>query len=271
MTDKIPHSVSFVVPALNEQAVIEDVVNGIWKTVNGHIKTYEIILIDDGSTDRTGEIMEALADKLSNVRVLHNKPNIGLGASYQRGVGEAKLDYVMMLCGDGGLPASSLPDIIEKIGTADIIIPYMTNLVKIKTPLRYFVSRAYTRLLNLLSGHRLNYYNGLPVHRRDLLLRTPVKNSGFGFQGEILVRLLKSGCTYVQVGVLGAESTNKTSVFRLRNLASVTKTILKLAKHVFVLALSKNGYQMTADCSLGNDQLINHGTKPLRQTPRQKV
>jgi glycosyltransferase involved in cell wall biosynthesis len=53
---------------------------------------------------------------MPNMRVLHNRPNIGLGASYQRGVAEARHDYVMMLCGDGGLPASSLPPIIEKIG-----------------------------------------------------------------------------------------------------------------------------------------------------------
>ena len=193
--------------------------------------------------------MDSLSRELPNVRTLHNKPNIGLGASYQRGVGEAKYDYVMMLCGDGGLPASSLPPIIEKIGTADIVVPYMTNLKTIKTPMRYFISRSYTRLLNFLSGHRLNYYNGLPVHKRNLLNRTVMTSSGFGFQGEILVKLIKSGHTYVQVGVLGSETTNKSSVFRLRNLASVTKTLLKLVKLVTVLSLHP-----TKDIECSNDR-----------------
>ena len=83
---KIPYTVSFVVPALNEEKVVEHVVREIHSHVNNLIQTNEIILIDDGSTDRTGEIMEALARELPNVRVLHNRPNIGLGASYQRGV-----------------------------------------------------------------------------------------------------------------------------------------------------------------------------------------
>jgi len=235
--DKISQSVSFVVPALNEERVVESVIRDIHSNVDDRVGTYEIILIDDGSTDRTGQIMESLARELTNVRVLHNRPNIGLGASYQRGVSEAKYDYVMMLCGDGGLPASSLPPIIEKIGTADIVIPYMTNLKSIKTPMRYFISRSYTNLLNLLSGHRLNYYNGLPVHKRALLSETVVTSSGFGFQGEIMVKLLKSGHSYVQVGVLGSETTNKSSVFRLKNLASVTRTVLKLIKLVTVLSL----------------------------------
>jgi dolichol-phosphate mannosyltransferase len=57
-------------------------------------------------------------------------------------------------------------------------------------------------------------------------------SSGFGFQGEILVKLLKSGCSFVEVGVLGAEATNKTSVFRFKNLGSVTKTLLKLLREL---------------------------------------
>jgi len=241
--DKISQTVSFVVPALNEEKVVERVVREIHENVDRNVGTYEIILIDDGSTDRTAQIMDSLSRELSNVRALHNNPNIGLGASYQRGVNEAKYDYVMMLCGDGGLPASSLPPIIEKIGTADIVIPYMTNLKSIKTPIRYLISRCYTRLLNLLSGHKLNYYNGLPVHQRSLLNNTVMTSSGFGFQGEILVKLLKSGHSYVEVGVLGSETTNKSAVFRMKNIVSVSRTILKLVKLVTVLSFyrTKNG------------------------------
>ena len=126
----------------------------------------------------------------------------------------------------------------------------MTNLKTIKTPMRYFISRSYTHLLNFLSGHKLNYYNGLPVHKRSLLNRTVMTSSGFGFQGEILVKLIKSGHTYVQVGVLGSETTNKSSVFRLKNLASVTKTLLKLVKLVTILSLHPT---KDIECSDGRD------------------
>jgi glycosyltransferase involved in cell wall biosynthesis len=232
MREKIRYSVSFIVPALNEEVVVENVIRSIWATANELLATYELILIDDGSTDRTGEIMDRLAGELAHVRVLHNSPNIGLGASYQRGVKEARLDHVMMMCGDGGVPASSLPPILAKVGSADIVVPYMLNLRVIKTPLRYAISRTYTTLLNLLSGQRLHYYNGLPVHRRALLRSISITSSGFGFQGEILVKLIKSGCTFVEVGVLGAEATNKSSVFRLKNLGSVSKTLFKLVREL---------------------------------------
>lgn len=239
--DKILHSVSFVVPALNEERIVETVIRDIWDIVDARIATYEIILIDDGSTDRTGAIMDRLAGELSGLRVLHNSPNIGLGASYQRGLSQAKCDYVMMLCGDGGLPASSLPPIIAKIGTADIVVPYMLNLRQLKTPARYMVSRTYTSLLNTIFGYRLNYYNGLPVHRRALLETIEITSSGFGFQAEILIKLLKSGRSFVQVGVLGAEATNKSSIFRFRNVISVGYTMLKLLRELAVFRGTQRG------------------------------
>jgi len=224
----VPYSVSFIVPALNEEAVIESVVKDISKTVGGLLDSHEIILIDDGSSDRTGEIMDRVAGELKNIRVLHNVPNAGVGASYRRGLAEARCDYVMMLCGDGGLPASSLPDILRKIGTADIVIPYMTNLKEIKSPFRYFVSRAYTALINLISGYRLHYYNGLPLHRRSLLNQIPITSSGFGIHSETIIKLLKSGCSYVEVGIPGAEVTRHSSALRIKNVISVAGTILNL-------------------------------------------
>ena len=134
----------------------------------------------------------------------------------------------MMLCGDGGLPADSLPPIFDAVGTADIVVPYMINLREIKTPSRYALSRIYTTLLNILFRQKLRYYNGLPVHRLDLLRQIVIASSGFGFQGEILIKLLKAGCSYVEVGVLGAEKTNRSKAVSLRNFANVSKTLTLL-------------------------------------------
>src|SRR5882672_9122609 len=112
--------ISIVIPALNEETVVEGVVRDISKQVAASFTDYEIILIDDGSTDKTGDIMDKLATELPNVRAIRNPHNIGLGSSYQRGLAEARCDYLMMLCGDGGMPAASLPPIFAAVGSADI-------------------------------------------------------------------------------------------------------------------------------------------------------
>jgi hypothetical protein len=134
----------------------------------------------------------------------------------------------MLLCGDGGLPAASLPAIFDRIGTADIVVPWMTNLRRIKSLPRYLLSRAYTTLFNVLCGMRLRYYNGLPVHRNDLLQRIQITSGGFGFQAEILIKLIRSGCTYVEVGVKGAEEKQQSVALRPRNWLSVVATVARL-------------------------------------------
>lgn len=232
MPPRYSWSLTLIIPALNEEAVVRDVVEQVLAQVEGKVRDYEVILINDGSTDSTGEVMEQLARERRKLRVLHNPGNIGLGASYRRGVKEARHQYVMLLCGDGGFPASSLPAVFEKIGHADIVIPYMSNLRQLKTPVRYLLSRGYTALLNFLFGFQLRYYNGLPVHRADLLRRVTVTSTGFGFQGEVLVKLLKSGCSHVQVAVLGAEHTRRSMALRPSNLISVAKTLIHLLKEI---------------------------------------
>jgi dolichol-phosphate mannosyltransferase len=225
-------SISIVIPALNEETVVEGVVRDIAKQVAASFTDYEIILINDGSTDRTGEIMDRLATELPNARAIHNRPNIGLGSSYQRGLAEARCEYLMMLCGDGGMPAASLPPIFAAVGSADIVVPFITNLKQIKSRVRYFTSRTYTNLLNILFGQKIKYYNGLPVHRVDLLRQLRINSSGFGFQGEILTKLLRSGCSMTEVGVPGAEMTKNSSAVSLKGLINIAKVLTLLVWEV---------------------------------------
>jgi glycosyltransferase involved in cell wall biosynthesis len=228
----IAKNISIVIPALNEEVVVEGVVRDIAKQVAASFTDYEIILIDDGSTDKTGDIMDKLATELPNVRAIRNPQNIGLGSSYQRGLAEARCDYLMMLCGDGGMPAASLPPIFAAVGSADIVLPFITNLKQIKSRVRYFTSRTYTNLLNLLFGQKIKYYNGLPVHRVDLLRQLRINSSGFGFQGEILTKLLRSGCSMTEVGVLGAEMTKNSSAVSLKGLINIAKVLTLLVWEV---------------------------------------
>jgi len=230
-TDHV-RTISLIVPALNEEKVITQTVRQILSVVKGCFAGFELVLIDDGSTDETAHLMEELANAEPNVRVIHNPRNLGLGACYRRGVEEARYRYVMLLCGDGGMPASSLPRIFDHIGEADIVIPYITNLRQIKSLSRFLISRTYTGLLNTIFGFSLNYYNGLAVHRVELVRCLNFKSDGFGFQAEILVKLLKAGCSYAQVGVEGAEKTRRSSALRFWSIVNVVQTLGRLVGEV---------------------------------------
>src|SRR5205085_7412859 len=86
---------------------------------------YEILIVDDGSTDNTAAIADQLAATNTRVRVIHNEQNLGLGGAYKRGVQHAAKDYVMWVCGDNAEIGDNLINIMSHIGQADIIVPVL--------------------------------------------------------------------------------------------------------------------------------------------------
>lgn len=227
-------NVSIIIAALNEQELIKSTVLDIQKSCCNCLDQYELILVNDGSIDNTGAIMEDLGKQLQFVKVLHHPQKSGLGIALQSGLKIAQFEHTMLLCGDGGLPGESLPPIFNKIGEVDLIIPYMGNLKKIKTPFRYLLSRTYTTILNILFWQKLKYYNGLPVYKTQQLKDINVVSKGFAFQAEIVTKLLKSGCSYVEVETDGAEKTNRSSAVNIAGFYEIAKILLVLVWEVFI-------------------------------------
>ncbi len=232
--------VSLVIAALNEQDLILSTVHATLDSCKSGLTEYELILINDGSSDRTGDIMDQIARDFVNVRVVHKPVRRGLGCALQTGVEMAKHEHIMLLCGDGGLPGESLPPIFKQIGNADLVIPYMGNLKKIKTTSRFYLSRAYTHLLNILFGQKLKYYNGLPVYKTAQLKRINVISRGFAFQAEIITKLLKSGCNYVEVETKGAEYSNRSTAVSIKGFYEVGKILINLVWEVMVFKPDRN-------------------------------
>lgn len=231
----INKNLSLIIAALNEEKLISSTVKAAVTSCLNCLDNFELILVNDGSTDRTGEIMEQICKDLNNVTVIHHSINQGLGAALQHGVKIAKYEYVMLLCGDGGLPGESLPPILSAIGQADLIIPYMSNFKKIKTPFRFYLSKIYTKLFNLIFGQKLNYYNGLPVYKTEMLRNMKIISKGFAVQAEVIIKLLKSGCSYIQIETLGAEGSDRVAVVTMKGCYEVAKILIYLILDVFFL------------------------------------
>lgn len=220
-------SVCFVVPCYNE----EDNVAATVESVRGAMRrddNYEIILVDDCSTDRTLERMQALSAADARIRVLHNPVNLGFGGAYKRGMAAARAKYVMMLPGDDGFPAESIAEVICHAGEADIIIPIVTN-TGVRSWHRALASRAFTTLLNWMFWLNVGYYNGAVLQRTALLHRIEIKTNSFAYQAEALVKLIARGATYTHCRVAIQErAAGRSSALSLKNQLAVWKTILHL-------------------------------------------
>jgi len=225
---RVKPSISVIIPALNEENSLESTVREALAAMDERFSRYEILIFDDCSSDDTGFIADKLAASGRNIKVIHNKKTRGFGYNYKKGVELAKEDHIVMFPGDNQFSQNSMEELFDLIGKADIVVPYTANYW-IRPPLRRVISRGFVILMNLLFGLRLNYYNGTVIHKKEIVKAIPIFTNGFAYQAEILTRLIRSGHSYIEVGISIREREHGSSkIFALTNIMSVLKTILKL-------------------------------------------
>jgi glycosyltransferase involved in cell wall biosynthesis len=111
--------ISVVVPAYNEEAGIADLLATLRSRMEAYQRPYEILVVDNGSQDRTVEIVEGLADE--HLRVLRNEINRGKGFSVRRGMLDARGELRLLCDADCGPSLASLPEMLRAMEHADVI------------------------------------------------------------------------------------------------------------------------------------------------------
>lgn len=227
-------TVSVIIPALNEEDNLAGTVSTVLDAIGDRFSDHEVLIVDDGSTDGTGHIADHLAAQDPRIRVIHNPQNLGLGRNYAKGVELAHMEYVAWFPGDNELPPQAVRAVLEAIGSAEIVVPYITN-PNARGVIRRLISASFVWLLNLLFGLRLQYFNGPSVYRRTLLSSVPIRSSGFACFAAILIRLILMGHSYIEIPIpTGIRQHGRTKAFRLKNLASVIATVAGLFWDVHV-------------------------------------
>ncbi len=104
--------ISAIIPAYNEEATIEKVIDGLRSAFESSSVSYEIIAVNDASKDKTG----ALINQIENITAIHHSENQGYGASIKTGVKSAQGEYILIIDGDATYPTKAIPQMIEHIG-----------------------------------------------------------------------------------------------------------------------------------------------------------
>ena len=191
---------SVVVPAYNEERLLETSVRALRKTLDDIKVTAEIILVDDGSTDKTGSIAELLARVVPNVRVYH-QANKGIGGAFLAGAILARGDYLMLWPVDMPAAPDDVRPYVAQFGEADVIVGCRSTRVGY-TVLMRFNAWLYPRLVTLLFGLRIRDVNWIHAYRRTAFLRIRPTQEGIPMLAETLVRLRDVGATFAEVDVV---------------------------------------------------------------------
>lgn len=233
--------ITVIIPAFNEEKNISAAVDHVREAIEGVSDDYEIIVINDGSCDRTGEFAEKKALENPKVRVVHNEKNMGHGYTMARGLREARKKFATVFPGDDEISPSYLKSFMDEVGQADLIICYMLGS-RNRPFYRRFISQLYVILLNLIFDLRLKCYNGATMYKtEDVKKITLTSSRGMTVLAELLIRLIKKGKTYKEIPFefIGRKSGQSTAL-TFRNLAECFRVFWGLYKEMYWEKKNKN-------------------------------
>jgi glycosyltransferase involved in cell wall biosynthesis len=226
----IHESVSLIVPALNEELNLESTIRNIEATVPSFFRDWEILIFNDGSRDNTGRISEQLARENPRILVTHHVTPRNLGACFKEGIQLATKKYLIMIPGDNECATDYMRAVFSATGQADMVIPYTVNQ-EVRPKMRQWLSAIFAWLVRKTSGVRLRYFNGAVLHKTELLKHLSVDTDGFGYQAEILVKLIRVGHSYKEVAApIHYRPFGKSKAIRLKSLWAMGGFLLSIFK-----------------------------------------
>jgi len=224
---QLAHTISVVVPAYNEMGNLEDAVRDVVHALRT-FDDFEVIIVNDGSQDGTGELADRLATTMDRVRVVHHEQNRGFSASYQTGLANARMAYFTFVPGDHEVASESVEEIFNAVGKADLVVPYHGTPWN-RAWHRRVLTWICTTQLNILFSRKLQYFQGPAVYPTALARVLPINTTGFFFATEMLVNALLMGYSYVEVPLTHHERTyGQSKAVKTSNIINAQFTILRL-------------------------------------------
>ncbi|MFH1054129.1 MAG: dolichyl-phosphate beta-glucosyltransferase [Candidatus Woesearchaeota archaeon] len=144
--------VSIIVPVYNEENRAPDFLNSLIKFCRVNLEDYEILFVNDGSTDNTIEMLKKLALGDSCIKIFTYKENKGKGAAVQIGVFKAEGEKIIFIDADGSIPADEIPKMVQELEEYDVVAGSRTNKdSEVRQPFyRVFSGVSFNIIVNLL-------------------------------------------------------------------------------------------------------------------------
>jgi glycosyltransferase involved in cell wall biosynthesis len=189
-------------PVVNEEENIETIVKKAIKVLEGLGLQYEIIVVNDGSTDKTEEVAKELSKENSRIRVITHQTNGGYGEALKTGFYNAKYDTIVYTDGDGQFDFSEVTRLIDKLDEGDLVIGY--RIKRADRLIRRVFAKGWRLSVWIMFGLRLKDVDcGFKMVKKTVLDKIPKLQSTRGgmINAELAIKAKKFGFRVVQVGV----------------------------------------------------------------------
>ncbi len=195
-------SISFFCPAYYDEKnipiLIPKIINVLQETTSG----FEVLIVDDGSPDKTGEVADSLANKYSHlVKVIHHKKNLGYGAALRTGFLSAdKFDFVFYTDGDIQYDVDEIKKMLPYLNKYEVVIGFRSK--RALTTSRQLQTAVYNFIVRILFGLQIKDINcSMKIISRKALSKINLESNGAFIDAELLIKLKKNNYKIKEVEV----------------------------------------------------------------------
>lgn len=220
-------SLSVLIPAYNEENNIVRVARLALADVKKFTNDFEIVIVDDGSFDNTGVIIDRLAKQNKHIRVVHHKVNQGLGKALQTGVKACRKDIIIYIEGDGQSLLKDQEKLLEKIKDADVVLGYRSSREDYSF-FRKVLSYGYLILLLIFFNLKFKDVNWTQAYRRKIFDSINMKSQTPFFTTEVVIKSLRLGLRVTEASTL--YHSRETGVTKLGNILTAYKMFKDMMK-----------------------------------------
>ncbi|HUU18434.1 MAG TPA: glycosyltransferase family 2 protein [Sedimentisphaerales bacterium] len=193
-------SISVFFPCYNEQDNITRVVEQALTVLEKLNADFEIIIVNDGSSDSTGQIAGEIAGQKDKVKVVHHRTNLGYGAALQSGFKAATKELVFYTDGDGQFDINEMPPLLRLMEQYDIVSCYRLN--RQDNLIRKINGWCWTKLVCLLFGMKIRDIDcAFKLYKREIFDNIKLVSTGALIDAEILARAVSKGYRVTQQGI----------------------------------------------------------------------
>jgi glycosyltransferase involved in cell wall biosynthesis len=193
-------SLSVVLPAFNEQYNLRSTVEAARKILPMVAVQWEIIVVNDGSGDATGQICDTLASQIPEVRAVHHPDNKGYGAALKSGIVEARHDWIFFSDSDGQFDFAEISRLLEHAATSDIVAGYRKR--RNDPPYRALNAAGWKMLVRMTLGVKVRDIDcAFKLFRRSVFEKVQIQSVGAMVNTEIFCQAFKFGMHVREVEV----------------------------------------------------------------------
>jgi len=233
MLQKIPGlTISAFFPAYNDDVTIQGMVVEMDYILNQLCDDYEIIVVNDGSKDLTGAVLDGLARNLPRFRVIHNEKNLGYGGCLKTGFRAATKDWVFYTDGDGQYDVKEITLLVEHVNKADIITGY--KIARGDSLLRVLIGKVYHSMNKAIFKLKVRDVDcDFRLMRRSLVQSIDFKTETGFFPVEMVRQFQDKGASIYEVPVHHYyRKTRKSQFFSVKNIFKVALAMRSFWKEI---------------------------------------